>query len=242
MDDPYPGATPEEQEKRLCEVRALINSSPYIPSELKPELDRRASAFLEVVERRGGKFHGGQLGWSYWTIRNDHLKLVETLAGAAIAITTYAAVATAAPPVLAVTLLFAAVALADKLKKKSAQLDEESYHVLMTLKEIGPAASTRLSDVLNGIRDLRVEHVGWRPNSRRPEKIASGLARGRLARGARQSGDGRHLERQRDINPVVDRPPFATNNLLDKRLLNFDRVWAVVETGDSGHKDERCAF
>lgn len=152
MDDPYPGATPEEQEKRLCEVRALISSSPDIPSELKPELSRKASAFLEVVERRGGKFHGGQLGWSYWTIRNDHLKLVETLAGAAIAITTYAAVATAAPAVLAVTLLFAAVALADKLKKKSAQLDEESYHVLMALKEIGPATPARLSDALNGIR------------------------------------------------------------------------------------------
>jgi hypothetical protein len=152
MDDPYPGATPEEQEERLCEVRALISSSPAIPSELKPELSRKASAFLEVVERRGGKFHGGQLGWSYWTIRNDHLKLVETLAGVAIAITTYAAVATAAPAVLAVSLLFAAVALADKLKKKSAQLDEESYHVLMALKEIGPATPARLSDALNGIR------------------------------------------------------------------------------------------
>jgi hypothetical protein len=58
--------------------------------------------------------------------------LVEGLGAAAIAITTYAAVATAAPAVLAVTLLFAAVALADKLKNKSVSLDEKNYHVVMT--------------------------------------------------------------------------------------------------------------
>ncbi len=152
MEDPYPGATPEEQAKCLAEVRSLIESSSDIPAELKPELSKRANAFLEIVITRGGKFYGGQLGWSHWAIRNDHLKLVEGLASAAIAITTYAAVATAAPAVLAVTLLFAAVALADRLKKKSAQLDEESYHVLMTLKETGPATPARLAEALNGIR------------------------------------------------------------------------------------------
>jgi len=153
MENPYPGATPEEQEKCLSEVRAFIDSSPNIPVELKPELSKGANAFLEIVITRGmGEFYGGQLGWSHWAIRNDHVKLVEGLASAAIAITTYAAVATAAPAVLAVTLLFAAVAVADRLKKKSAQLDEESYHVLMTLKEIGPAAPTRLGEALNGIR------------------------------------------------------------------------------------------
>jgi hypothetical protein len=79
------------------------------------------------------------------------LKLVEGLGAAAIAITTYAAVATAAPAVLTVTLLFAAVALADKLKKKSASLDEKDYHLVMTLKQIGPATLGQLTNALNGL-------------------------------------------------------------------------------------------
>jgi len=154
MEDPYPGATPEQQQERLTEVRAFIDSSPDIPPELRAELGKRAGFFLEVevVEQPEVHFYGGQLGWSYWAIRNDHLKLVEALAAAAIAITTYAAVATAAPAVLAVTLLFGAAALADKLKKKSASLEEESYRVLMTLKQTGPATAARLSDALNGTR------------------------------------------------------------------------------------------
>ena len=152
MDDPYPGATPEEHDQMLTEVRTLIASSPNIPSELKSELDKRAGAFLEVKQTSGGgHFHGGQLGWSRWVIRNDHLKLVEGLGAAAIAITTYAAVATAAPAVLAVTLLFAAVALADKLKNKSASLDEKDYHLVMTLKQIGPATPGQLTNALNGL-------------------------------------------------------------------------------------------
>ena len=77
--------------------------------------------------------------------------MVEGLTSAAIAITTYATVATAAPAVLAVTALFAAVALGDRLKKKSAQLEEESYHVLITLNEIGPVTPVRLVEALNGI-------------------------------------------------------------------------------------------
>jgi hypothetical protein len=152
MEDPYPGATPEQREKCVTEVRAFIDSSPGIPPELKAELGDRAGFFVEVVERRGGKYYGGQLGWSYWAIRNDHLKLVEALAAAAIAITTYAAVATAAPAVLAVTLLFGAAALADKLRKKSASLEEEGYRVLMTLKQTGPVTAAKLSDALNGTR------------------------------------------------------------------------------------------
>jgi len=153
MENPYPGATWEQREKRLAEVLAFIDSSPNIPAQLKPELGKSAGGFLEVVEQSSGhKHYGGQLGWSYWAVRNDHLKLVEALAAGAIAITTYAAVATAAPAVLAVTLLFGAVALADRLKKKSASLEEEGYRVLMTLKQIGPATPPKLSEALNGTR------------------------------------------------------------------------------------------
>jgi hypothetical protein len=67
MEDPYPGATPEEHDRMLSEVRTLITSSPNIPSELKSELSKRAGAFLEVKQTSGGgHFHGGQLGWSRW--------------------------------------------------------------------------------------------------------------------------------------------------------------------------------
>jgi hypothetical protein len=152
MEDPYPGATPEERKQRLLEVRSLIQAS-SIPLELKSELDKKAAAFIEVKSISGGKahFYGGQLGWSHWVIKNDHLKLVELLAGAAIAITTYAAVATAAPAVMAVTLLFGVVALADRLKDKAASLDETSYKLVMTLKQIGPATPAKLAEALNGI-------------------------------------------------------------------------------------------
>ncbi|HMD85643.1 MAG TPA: hypothetical protein VKO18_13195 [Terriglobia bacterium] len=153
MEDPYP-ETPGERERRLSEVREFITLSAKIPADLKPELITKASAFVETKIEGGGskRFYGGQLGWTHWVIRNEHLKLVEVLASVAIAITTYAAVATAVPAVTAVTLLFAAVALADRLKHKSASLDDKSYAVVMTLKEIGPTTPAQLSQALNGVR------------------------------------------------------------------------------------------
>jgi len=89
----------------------------------------------------------------YLVIRNDQLNLAAGLAPGAVGIATYAtAVAPAANPVvLAVTLLFSALAVGGRLKNKSASLDEMDYHLLMSLKRIGPVSSIALTNFLNGV-------------------------------------------------------------------------------------------
>jgi hypothetical protein len=136
MAEEYPGATPEELEIRKEQLRKEIEQSELIPNELKSELVKQATSYqhggqffeIKYVQGRGTKFQTGQIGWKHWAIRNDHLRLVEVLSGAAIAITTFAAVTPAAPAVLAVNLLLAVAAYGYKLRTKGASLDPDDYH------------------------------------------------------------------------------------------------------------------
>jgi hypothetical protein len=64
MEDPYPGATPEEHDRMLTEVRALIASFPNIPLELKSELNKRAGAFLEVKQSKANEGRRALLWWA----------------------------------------------------------------------------------------------------------------------------------------------------------------------------------
>jgi hypothetical protein len=152
----YPGATHEEWKVRVDELKQRIAGSTQIPEELKASIIKRVSTGDELLEIKivsGGsaRFQIGQIGWKHWAIKNDSLRLVEGLSAAAIAITTFAAVSAAAPAVLAVNLIFASIALADRLKNKSASLDDEQYHILMTLKAAGPCAPKELAERLSGL-------------------------------------------------------------------------------------------
>src|SRR5262249_18515247 len=137
MENPYP-SRPGERDERLSQVRSKIRSSSQIPDELKDEIAERAAEFVTAEIRKavkGTHSYGGQLGWTRWVIRNDHLDLVAALAPIASGIATYAtAVSGANPIVLAITLIFAVAAIGRKLKAKSASLDSDDYGVLMALK------------------------------------------------------------------------------------------------------------
>ncbi|HTD96539.1 MAG TPA: hypothetical protein VK627_06400 [Edaphobacter sp.] len=152
----YPGATPEELKLRKQQLKQHIATSTEIPEELKPLIADRVDkgALLEVVYERAGKnihFYGMQLGWKHWAIKNDNLKLLETLSTAAIAIATFIAVPAAAPAVLAVTLLFSSVAVSERLRTKSVSLEPEQYRLLMALKACGPISAEQLAEKLSGI-------------------------------------------------------------------------------------------
>ena len=152
--DLYP-SSPGEEERRLEEVRSRIMSATQIPVEMKSAIAARASDFVDEVRRdgQGAKFYGGQLGWTHYVIRNDHLDLVAALAPTAASIAAFATATIVTSPVpVAVTLLFAIAAIGRKLKSKSATLDMVDYEVLMALKHIGAAAPADLAGTLNGIR------------------------------------------------------------------------------------------
>jgi hypothetical protein len=150
----YPG---ESSLQRMESIRRDIRTSATIPDELKEPIIERFyndSGILEHQIQRGGpniRFQIGQLGWSHWAIKNDNLKLVEILAGAALAIAGFASVTGASPVVLAVSLLAGSVAVADRLKRKGVQLTEEQYRVLMSLKVIGPATAADLAARMSGL-------------------------------------------------------------------------------------------
>jgi hypothetical protein len=154
MDDPYP-ETPGQREDEVAKVVAFFQSSSEIPADLKPELIKKASAFVESHTVQSGHHHyGGQLGWTRWIVRNDQLNLVSSLAPGAIGIATYATAAASAanPVVLAVTLLFSGLAIGSRLKDKAAIVETGDYQVLMTLKQIGPTTPIALTNFLNGVK------------------------------------------------------------------------------------------
>jgi hypothetical protein len=156
MAEDYPGATQEEWEVVVKQVQQKIEGSDHIPDELKTliaEGVRTHPQFLEVEYKNGTgqKFQTGQIGWKFWAIRKDSLRLVEVLAGTAMAITTFVAVVGASPAVMAVSLIFAGVALADRLKNKSASLDDEQYRIILCLKGLGPTTLSDLAAKLSGL-------------------------------------------------------------------------------------------
>jgi hypothetical protein len=80
MDDPYQ-ETPDQHEAEVAKVVAFFQSSSEIPADLKPELIKKASEFVESQSVQSGHHHyGGQLGWTRWIVRNDQLNLVSSLA------------------------------------------------------------------------------------------------------------------------------------------------------------------
>jgi Flp pilus assembly protein TadB len=153
----YPGATPEEHEVRVKSLKDKLRKSGNIPDELKELIVERVSTRDELLEIKrferqvGTEYMTGTLGHKEWVIKDDSLKLVEILAGAALAIATVACVVGAAPGVAAVSLIFGCVALADRLKRKSASLTEEQFHILMTLKALGPSTSKELATRLGSL-------------------------------------------------------------------------------------------
>jgi len=160
MAEEYPGGTPEERQLLEKQIRDRVESLTDVPGDMKKMLSTRVIASLEIVYVRPDSwpsrmsrpnFQIGQIGWKYWAIKNDSLHMVELLSAAAIAITTFAATTTAAPAVLAVTLVFAAIALADRLKKKKTSLTDEQYKLLVTLKGSGPLTTSELAKRLGGL-------------------------------------------------------------------------------------------
>lgn len=151
MDDPFP-ETPGERDRLEAEVLTRIESIPEMPPELKREVVNRRAEFLEArVQRGSGHFYGGQLGWTHWFIRNDDIDLLALLAPSATGIATYATIAAASPWVLAATLLFSVLAVARKLRAKSATLDSDECRVLMALKQTGGTSLAGLANVLNHV-------------------------------------------------------------------------------------------
>ena len=162
MAEEYPGGTPEERELLEKKIRDKIEALADLPGDMKEMLIARVNASVEIVYERprrelwpggmsGPNFQIGQIGWKYWAIKNDSLHMVEVLSAAAIAIATFAATTTAAPAVLAVTLVFAAIALADRLRKKKASLTDDQYKLLVTLKGSGPLTTSELAKRLGGL-------------------------------------------------------------------------------------------
>lgn len=152
----YPGATSEERRIVLDKLKDSITTSTDIPEPLKPHIIDwigNGDHLLEIKTHKAGPnthFYGMQLGWKNWVVKNDSLKLVETLSIAAMAITTFIAVPAAAPAVLATSLILSAVAVSERLRTKSTSLEPEQYTVLMTLKACGPISVEDLAEKLSG--------------------------------------------------------------------------------------------
>jgi hypothetical protein len=146
----------DNREFTFSQVTGFIQSSEKIPDILKSELIKHAEFFMETAEERRTGIHppfAGSVGRTNWVIRNDQLNLVTGLAPGAVGIATYATAGatTANPVVLAVTLLFSALAVGGRLKNKSVSLEETDYHVLMSLKQIGTVSLIALTNFLNGV-------------------------------------------------------------------------------------------
>lgn len=153
MEDPYP-ETPGAYEKSIAEAQAQIETMQTLPQKLRDALKEHASQLVEPHRETASKnthFYGGQLGWTYWVVKNDDMNLIAQLSPSAIAITTFLTVAGSNPIILAVGLLLTALGLAHKFKNKNISLDEQDYKLLMTLKHLGPSSLQKLTESLNGL-------------------------------------------------------------------------------------------
>jgi hypothetical protein len=158
--DAYPKSE-QEHSKLLAQVRESIETSAEIPSELKPELVRIADREFITLHRMNlpkTRYWGMRAGSAHYAIKNEYLDLVKQLSAASLAIATYTAATGGNPAILALTLLFAAAAVGSKLRSKGALLDPEDYHLVMTLKQLGPATLETLTETLNGI-DIYGKHM-----------------------------------------------------------------------------------
>ncbi len=163
MEYPFP-ETPGEREAILSEVQEKIRSLDQIHPDLREALLGRANEFVQskIVHASGAKFYGGQLGWTSYVIRNDHLDTVALLSPAANAVATYVAATGGSPIPLAVSLLFSLAAVAKKLRAKSSTLHSDDYKVLMALKAVGSATPADIAAVLNdGRRHEIYDPIIW---------------------------------------------------------------------------------
>jgi hypothetical protein len=163
MAEEYPGGTREEKLAVISEHKKRLEGSANIPEALKPLIIQEFEShgwFLELeyrrpspdpLGRRTTQFQTGQIGWKFWAVRNDSLKFVEILSATAMAITTFVVVVGSSPAVLAVGLIFAAVTLADRLKRKGASLNDEQYKILIAMKAAGPSTLMTLAELLSGL-------------------------------------------------------------------------------------------
>jgi hypothetical protein len=151
-DAPFP-ETPGERERSIEAARTRIGSLTALPPAFRDELLLNAHLFVEgVIETAddGTHFYGGQLGWTRWVIRNDHIDLVAALGTFATALVAFTAPVEQKSASAAVPLAFAVATVGRKARQKGALLEERDYEVLMTLKHIGPARPRWIADTMNG--------------------------------------------------------------------------------------------
>lgn len=152
MDNPYP-ETPGDRERTIAQARSQIEAMETLPLEFRNELKSHARELVESQVRtaRNADFYGGQLGWTYWVVKNDDMNLIAQLSPSAIAITTYLTVVGSNPIVLAVGLILSTLTVAYKFKTKNVSLAEMDYKMLMTLRHIGPSSVAKLTESMNGL-------------------------------------------------------------------------------------------
>lgn len=159
-ENPYPEAAGAHQHA-LDSVEQKIESWPDVPSEFKALVKAQSESFIyrtRETARQSTHFYGGQLGWTYWVIKNDDLNLIGQLGPAALAVVTFASVPAAPVAVMAFGLVMSMVGVAQKLRTKSVVLEPQDYQVLMMLKKTGPSTISELAENLSGLhiygRDL----------------------------------------------------------------------------------------
>lgn len=147
-----------ERESKLKAIEDAIGSWPDVSDDLKQEFKKRSEVLLikhDVPNVARGKTtkaaYGLTVGSRHWIIKNDDLKLLEQLAQAAMAVITYLSVPNAQTAVMAGGLAFSALTIGNKLRTKGVKLDAADFHVLMTLKKLGPSDATRIAEVLSGL-------------------------------------------------------------------------------------------
>jgi hypothetical protein len=138
----------------MDEMKKMVATSRLIPEELKElitvEIAKEAPSDTRFKGQQR-RFRTGVFGGKTWAIRQDNFRLVEVLATTALAVTTFATVVGSSPAVFAVTLIIAAVTLADRLRKKGASLSDEQYRILVALKATGPTTPAQLAENLSGL-------------------------------------------------------------------------------------------
>src|SRR5258708_22604665 len=136
------------------EMKRMVDTSWTIPDDLKElvkvEIASRAPLDARYKHEQVA-FQKGVFGGKRWAIRKDDFRFIEIIAGTAVAATTFATVVTASPAVLAVTLIFAALTLVDRLRRKGAVLDDKQYELIVALKALGPTTVEKLAETATGL-------------------------------------------------------------------------------------------
>lgn len=141
-----------ENRYTIDEMRRFIATSHTIPAEMKHELEVSiaAKAPRENTFDDRAYLHG-VFGGKHWAIKKDDLHLIETLAAAALAIASFLALAGSSPVILAVNLVFSALAITDRIRSKWTNLDPTQYGVIMILSGGGPITAVELAERMSGI-------------------------------------------------------------------------------------------